>query len=531
MGSMMTLVAFLPFWLAFHIGVYKIFQKAGIEGWKAFIPIYWMWPLVKMIGKPWWWFVVAIIPIVGVVMMLAMYIEVSKSFKKDKIKHHIAALLVPFAYFPYLGFSKKAQFAGVPAEIYKGRKKSAVREWTEAIIFAIIAATLIRTFFIEPYTIPTPSMEKTLLTGDFLFASKVHYGTRIPMTPLHIPLVHHTVPILGIKSYLDWFKLPYWRLPGFQDVQRNDIFIFNFPEGDTVVNNFSGDSYYALTRSPGAKKRLLDRDLVRDPQDGIMKQGGGITTRPVDKKDNYIKRCVAIPGDSLRIVDGILWVRPKDGEWEQSPHFKKMQRKYIVYTDRQLLSAEQLLDMDITPHDVRAVYNPDDQTRFEYFVIDTYEENIEKLKALPQVTSVKLRPTTDIYFGDRIFPNTPTLYDWNSDNYGPIYIPEKGDILEINPLSLPFYKRLIEVYEGHEVKTDGPKVFIDGNETTTYEVEMDYFWAMGDNRDNSLDSRFWGYVPEDHIVGKAWFIWMSWDKYGGSFFKKIRWNRLFRPIN
>ena len=525
MGSLGVLAFFIPIWIVFHLGIYKIFQKAGIEGWKAFVPFYWVWPAVKMVGKPWWWFALSLVPIVGIVMLLALYIEITRAFKKDKLKHHLAALAVPFAYFPYLGFKKDVHFQGVPAELYKGQKKTMGREWGEAILFALIAATIIRTAFIEPYTIPTSSMEKSMMVGDFLFASKVHYGTRVPMTPLHIPLVHHTVPVLGMKSYLDWIKLPYWRVPGFQKVKRNDIFIFNFPEGDSVVAGFEQSSYYQIMREvstrPGGKSAFL--------------QSNKIITRPLDKKDNYIKRCVALPGDSLKIIDGQIWIYPDGGSaWEQSPRFENIQYVYQVHTNGRMFNEDTLIDYGLNPKlamekgDIVELPSRKDSNSFHPYLMHLSDEQVERFKRNPAVTKVvRDKQVGNRNINNQVFPNKSQYYDWTMDNYGPIRIPKEGDIIQLNKYTLPMYKRLIMVYEGHDLFKRADKFFIDGEEATTYEVEMDYFWAMGDNRHNSLDSRAWGFVPEDHIVGKAWFIWLSWDKVKN----RPRFSRMFRSIH
>lgn len=358
------------------------------------------------------------------------------------------------------------------------RKKSKLREWTEAILFAVIVAVLIRTFIFEAYTIPTPSMEKTLLVGDFLFVSKLHYGARIPMTPLSFPLAHNTMPLIGGKSYLTWIKLPYLRLPAFQQIRNNDIVVFNWPA---------------------------------DAED-----------RPVDKKDNYIKRCIGIAGDTLLMTGGEIFINGR-----KVPDFSGLMLDYFVTTDGQPINQKVLDRLDV------AAGVPMNRPGMFYFFLTRAQA--EALSKLPNVKSVtpNLQQRNDIQpLGDQIFPYDPQNFPFNLDNYGPIVIPKAGQTVTLTLNNLALYERIITRYEGHTLDFDRKteKIIIDGKETHQYTFRMNYYWMMGDNRHNSLDSRYWGFVPEDHIVGKAWLIWMSWNKQG-SLLKKIRWNRLFTAIH
>lgn len=353
-------------------------------------------------------------------------------------------------------------------------RKSKGREWLDAIIFAVIAATLIRTFLIEAFTIPTPSMEKSLMVGDFLFVSKVNYGARVPMTPLSFPFAHHTLPgTENTKSYLEWIKLPYMRLPGIQDIKNNDIVVFNYPMEDF---------------------------------------------RPVDKQENYIKRCIAIPGDSLKLVNGKVFVNGKE-----NPAPMEGQMSYHVKTDGTGFNPERLHDLGIYDEDVHLVSNQGD---FQMILTAGNAEIIRKFSNVREVIPVIEERGKSTY---SYFPNDPQ-FDWSLDNYGSIYIPKKGVPIKLDKKTLPLYRRLISVYELNDLKTDGDKIFINGKLTDTYTPKYNYFWMMGDNRHNSLDSRFWGFVPEDHIVGKALFIWLSLDNQADSFINKVRWNRMFTVI-
>jgi len=356
----------------------------------------------------------------------------------------------------------------------KKKKKSELRNWGDAILFAVIAATILRTFLIEAYTIPTSSMEKSLLIGDFLFVSKVSYGPRVPMTPLAFPLVHHTMPIGGGKSYSESIKLPYHRMKGLGQVKRNDCVVFNWP-AETLG-------------------------------------------RPIDKKENYIKRCVGIPGDTIEVIDGQLMVnRNPQEEFEGM----KNQFQYSVKTKGTGLNPKILYEKyDITEGGYGRNQN-------EYNLTLT-NKNRDALATFPNVISVDKRVKKEAKFEEYIFPHSKN-FSWNEDNYGPILIPKAGTTIHLTTENLPIYKDIIERYEGNTLEIVGGEILINKEVATTYTFKMNYYWLMGDNRHNSADSRFWGFVPEDHIVGKALFIWMSWDKNAKGL-KKIRWNRLFDGV-
>lgn len=354
------------------------------------------------------------------------------------------------------------------------KKKSASREWLDAIVFAVIAATLIRTFFIEAYTIPTGSMEKSLKVGDFLFVSKVNYGARIPMTPVAFPFAHHTMPIIGTKAYWDGVQWGYHRLPGFSEIKRGDAVVFNWPmEADEPYN------------------------------------------RPVDKRENYIKRCLAIPGDTLKIVNTQVYVNGKAAE---NPQFGET--TYYVRTDGTDFNPSALQDMRIEVQ--RA-------TADEYYFNMTAEEAaIIKQWSNVKVLNPIIRPANE--YEPQVFPHNPN-FKWNEDNFGPLIVPQKGWTVKLDSTTIPLYERAISVYEGNKVQRSGTnELIINGKKADSYTFKMNYYWMMGDNRHNSLDSRFWGFVPEDHIVGKALFIWMSWDSEG-TFLDKIRWSRIFKGIH
>jgi len=386
-------------------------------------------------------------------------------------------------------------------------KQTKVVEWVDAIIFAVIAASFIRMFFIEAYTIPTSSMEKSMLVGDFLFVSKVSYGPKLPNTPVSFPFVHNTLPLTQhTKSYLEWIHNPYKRIAGFGQVENDDIVVFNFPEGDTVATNMPTQSYYNLVRNYGRERVWSDKRTF-----------GEIIHRPVDKEENYIKRCIAIPGDVVEIKDGQVYVNNKEQK-----HFPGIQYDYIITTNGTSINRLLLEKIGISKAD-QQVFNG------SQFLFPMTEEQVSAIEKLNNVTSVKKVNMAAGNWDKNIFPFNEN-YPWNVDNFGPLQIPKKGETINLTPKNLPLYERIIDLYEDHDLEMKDSTIYIDGKVTDRYTFAMDYYWMMGDNRHNSADSRYWGFVPEDHIVGKAVFIWLSLDKER-SFPANIRWKRLFTTIN
>lgn len=407
----------------------------------------------------------------------------------------------------------------------RGVKNSTVIEWLDALIFAIIAVTFINIFFFQNFRIPTGSMEKSLLIGDHLFVSKLTYGPRIPNTPLAFPFTHHTMPVLKTKSYLEWVKWPYKRLASFRKIKNNDIVVFNFPAGDTVVFEKQNQTYYSIVSSYA--DQIRQRDLLQDipvkTKEEYYKLGREqvwsdyhVIDRPVDRRDNYIKRCVGIPGDTIEIRNGNLFVNGIPHQKSENQQFN-----YNIQTDGTRINPKAFERLDIAKSDIHSFSNS------SYFVPLT-DENAKKIKNFRNVVSVTKYYNQPGYFASYIFPHDPK-YPWNDDNFGPLWIPKKGVTISLNTDNLPLYRRIIEAYEKNELWIEGEKIYINGIVADEYTFKMDYYWMMGDNRHDSLDARFWGFVPEDHIVGRPKVIWLSLDK-DKKFLGKIRWKRIFMGI-
>jgi signal peptidase I len=519
----------LTLYLLTSVGLFKIFEKAGEKGWKGLIPGLNLFIWLKVIQRPWWWLLLLIVPGVNFLMLAIMSVELAKAFGKTNNTELVIAALFGFVYIPYIGFQQELKYVGVHREKHP---KSALREWTDAIIFAVIAATIIRTFFLEAFTIPTSSLEKSLMVGDYLFVSKMSYGAKIPNTPLSFPFAHHTLPFTeSVKSYLEWIKLPYFRLPALGKVKNNDYVVFNYPDGDTVALKMQNQSYYQLCRDVALKFNMnigKAREYIWEHPETF----GEIIARPPDKRENYIKRCIGTPGDTLFIKNKTVYVNGKTSYIAGT-----MQHNFIVKTRDGLgLSNKVLEKFDIT--------DPIDYESIPGASIVTLPNNrIEEFKKLSVIDTVVPLVTDSNYYDYRTFPHNPH-YKWNVDNFGPLLMPKKGATVQLDTNNISLYDRIIQVYENNKLEIKNGKIFINGQETNTYTFKLDYYFMMGDNRHNSADSRCWGFVPEDHIVGKAVFIWMSLkdQEHNGDsgklrlsrLFKedsKFRWNRFFTFVS
>ncbi len=471
---------FLLLQLIHFLGTWKLYIKAGRKSWEAAVPVYNAIVLMKIINRPKWWVILLFIPIINLLMFPVVWVETIRSFGRNSTTDTWLVILSLGFYIYYINYGLDVKYI----EDRSLKPRTELGEWVSSIVFAIVAATLVHTYIMQPYTIPTSSLEKSLLIGDFLFVSKFHYGARVPMTTIAAPMVHDTLPLLHIRSYLKFPQLPYMRLPGLQKIKRNEIVVFNWPV-DTV------EQFFKRT-----KRKIR---------------------KPVDKKSNYVKRCVGIPGDSLQIIDGYVYI---NGKRTVLPDRARPQYYFDVNTGGKSLSINQLKNK----FHVREGGRLQDGN----YVLNLTEKQAAILKKNPYVKSIKRRLSPR---GEReeVFPNVRSL-NWNKDYYGPILIPKKGMTVKLDSYSLPFYKKIITEYEKNDLKVKDGKFFINGKPTDTYTFKQDYYWMMGDNRHNSEDSRYWGYVPFDHIVGKPVFIWFSWDSDAKGI-DKIRWDRLFTTVH
>ena len=480
---------------------WKQFEAAGQKGYYSIIPYFNIYVMLKIIRKHkkfWWWFFI-VFPYINIFMLLLMLVELGKCFGRFKVWEEFMAAILPFIFFPFIVKDDKYQDPDKTTR----PKKSATREWFDAIVFAVVAALIIRTYVFEAFTIPTSSMEKSLCVGDYLIVSKIHYGPKRPNTPLSFPFVHNTLPFSTTKkSYVEWIKLPYHRYPGISTIKRNDPIVFNYPAGDTVCDKFqSSVSYYDLIRQYGREKVWNDHVAF-----------GKVIAHPVDKRENYVKRLIGMPGDKLQIIDGVVYINGEQGFQPEN-----MQFNYTVTTTGNGINKRILDKYNIT--EAYRGSNPNEA------ILNISEKVAEELRQLSFITSAERNITPageDINY--EIFPHRPDLYPWNVDNYGPIVLPKKGETIQLTLENLPLYERVIHAYELHDLQVKDGQIYIDGQPADSYTFAMDYYWMMGDNRHNSADSRYWGFVPENHIVGKAVFVWLSVDKVNGG----IRWRRMFR---
>ena len=514
------------------IGTWKLYNISGNKDWQSFIPVYNILVLLKIVNRPWWWIFILILPVLNIIIIPVIWVEISRSFGKNKYTDTILSVCSLGFYNYYINYFTKAKYV----ENRDINPKSSNGEWISSIIFAVIAATFVHTYFMQPYTIPTSSLEKSLLVGDFLFVSKFHYGARVPKTVVAFPMVHDTIVGTGIRSYLNKPQLPYLRLPKIQSIKRNEIVTFNWP-ADTVRQFF--------VREKGVKK-------------------------PLDKKSNYVKRCVAIPGDTLEIIDGLVHI---NGKVSIFPNRAKPIYKYVSYSDNGI-SSQKLLKLNISDFQRKFVISRN-RNSFDFlrpYILGVTDQNNESFtiitgsKGIPKKIIVENRLSIkevtekiknlslseedyriiensnivdsivrvfkkDKSYNTAFFPNDIS-YDWNEDNFGPIVIPKKGFNIDLNLKNLPLYKKIIRDYEKNSIDVKNGNIFINGEFADNYSFKMDYYWMMGDNRYNSEDSRVWGFVPEDHILGKPIFIWMSIEGINDGFKNwRIRWERVFTTIH
>lgn len=610
MAYLGLIIGYLVIWLTPAIGFWhKGFVKLNKQSSAAFIPFYNYFILLKSAKLPWYWVIFMLFPGIQFIMWSSLNVTYIRKFGLFSIKDTLLGILFPFPVFWKIAKDEKlveqpetnwdnakqvndrtpsdhvALFFALPvighAVVYpwsfvskrKPGKKSIFKEWGDAILFAVVAASAIRTYVFEPYKIPTGSMEKTLLVGDHLFVDKFVYGARLPMTPFSYPIVHNSfAPILNVKSYLEFQTIPYTRLPGFRFVERNDVVVFNFPAGDTAINDprmpngLIGHTYeqilwdeaFLICMREGkdvnyfeanfnkyvnaARKQFIEKEKVysrlvdeTDQKKGYTKIHG-LLTRPVDKRENYIKRCVGLPGDLIEVknkelyVNGALAFQAPNMQYNYSylthTHPYAMRRDFTDFEANFYLNTFKVNTNEMGIDDSFNLTIPLTKELFNNLK-NTYPELAPYIKQKGFYKNALVDKKSVDYY--HIFPNNPQ-YDWTEDNFGPLQIPKAGDVVELNHKTLPIYRRIITAYEGHTLEEKADGIYIDGKKITQYTIQQNYYWMMGDNRNNSADSRFWGFVPEDHIVGHASFIWLSIDQSKGMFGGGMRWNRMFNAI-
>lgn len=547
----------------------NIFERAGKEKWKGFVPVLNFFTWLQILKRPWWWLLLLIIPGVNLIMLIIMNVETAIAFGKKSTKEQWFFGALPWVAMPQLALKDDSKYIG-PRDWSK-KKKSQPREWGEAIVFAVVAATVIRTFFFEAFTIPTSSMESSMNVGDYLFVSKMSYGAKSPMTPISVPLVHNRIPGSLTDSYVEWFKMPYFRIPGFGDVERMDAMVFNYPHGDTaIVDDFlMGHDYHSIltesaifmaadskesnmrdrARANNARAKYLSnpekyRRMARERMEkgfvpysgmtGVNHKIGGLKVRPIDKREHYIKRCVGLPGDKLEIKDQVIHIDDTPLENAENTQFSN-----LIYLKKPLTRLE-LADIfglhswyqvKLRSQGIERQSND----RSKEFLITCSNNLVAEMRANTSVVDSVVNnviPAGSGYGFLKMFPNSnlEPYNKWNIDNYGPVNIPAEGEVVDLTLGNLPLYKRVIEAYEGNTLKVKDGKIFINGTETNSYTIKQNYYWLMGDNRHNSADARFWGFVPEDHVVGRAAFTWMSRTNAKDHFEPGFRWERMFQTV-
>lgn len=545
MSTYQWFIFFLVIQLIHGLGTWKLYEKAGRKSWEAFVPVYNSIILMKIINRPSWWTFLLFIPVINLIMFPVVWVETLRSFGRNSTIDTFLGIFTFGFYIYYINYTQNVTHIKDRSLVAPTK----IGDTVSSILFAIVVATLVHTYVMQPFTIPSSSLEKSLLIGDFLFVSKFHYGARPSMTTVAAPMFHDTLPIVKVKSYLyddnnpsSWknkLQLPYFRLPGFQEIKNNDIVVFNWPR-DTLFHMY----------------KPADRRY----------------SKPIDKKTNYVKRCVGIPGDSLQIRNGDVFINGKaivlperakpqfgfDLKFKSTIDAELMQQYEIVEYNRVFKIERNLwenniikdyiikekikvteLSKDSTSVTIIGAIDQDIYDKLKLSLSDNFIQanlTVDKAELLKKDSRIELvKKYIKNGAEDGIFPDfmdgVPSKSNnWNSDNFGPIYIPKAGQTVDLNLKSLPFYKLIITEYEGNQLKVVGNDIYVNDKIATKYTFAKNYYWMMGDNRNNSLDARYFGYTPDDHIVGKPVFIWLSWDSNGKGL-NKIRWDRMFTTVN
>ena len=533
----MTLSQWILFALAVQfvhfLGTWKLYVAAGYKAWQAAVPVYNAILLMKIINRPVWWVILLFIPTINLILFGVLWVETLRSFGRNKTQDTLLVLLTFGLSIFSLNYSKNLKHISDRSL----RPRTGFGETVSSILFAVVAATLVHNYFIQPYIIPTGSLEKSLLIGDFLFVSKFHYGARTPMTAVSFPMVHDTIPVLKVRSYLKKPQLPYFRLPALQKIKRNDIVVFSWP-ADTVRQFF-------------VREKRVDK--------------------PIDKKSNYVKRCVGIPGDTLEIIDGLVYT---NGEKNTYSNRAQIQFTFNAYASKGISSRKLLnegFESFSRKYKIENITESSYQQLIPYIIgrtgntVENFHviteakglplelvqklglrvsepleaskemtltlEEANTLRKISGMDSVVQRVNKRKVPNETFFPNK-IPYDWNEDNFGPLLIPKKGLTVALTPSNLPLYKKIITDYESNDLEISPTEIRINGEVKESYTFQQDYYWMMGDNRHRSEDSRFWGFVPEDHIVGKPIFIWFSIKGINDGIKNwSVRWDRVFTTVD
>ena len=530
----MSLIEWLIFFLCYNLiifgGTQKLFKLSGISSWKSIVPFYNIISLLEIIKRPRWWIILVFIPVINLIMISVIWVELTKRFNHNSKLDRVLVIITLGLYLYYISYiSKRTKYINDIS--FSNFEKS-----VGSLVFAVVIATIVHNYFLQPFVIPTGSLEKTLRVGDFLLVSKFHYGARIPSTVISFPMVHDTIPIIKTRSYLKKPQLPYIRIPGFQEIKNNDIVVFNWP-ADTVRQFF-------------------------------VKEKGVI--KPRDKKSNYVKRAIGIPGDSLEIRNGIVYLNGKENvlpdrakplytykiyskngvsssklkELDIEGFIRKFivrnlsqesysrlkeyilsisntdENEYLIYTSDQGIPIKQVRELNL---DIREIIDNEKELSLTY-------SDANKIKISNEFDTIS-RVVEKTSFSNSIFFPGNNRFNWNNDQLGPIYIPKAGDKINLTINELPLYKKIIRDYENNSIEVVDDNIYINNEVSNEYTFKQDYYWMMGDNRYNSEDSRVWGYVPFDHVLGKPVFIWMSIDGlFQGIRNWRFRWDRIFTTI-
>ena len=524
------LLFFLSYNLLIFIGSQRLFKLAGVNSWKSLIPIYNIVKHLEIINRPKWWVILVFIPVINLLMIPVIWVEFIKRFNHNSKLDRVLVIITLGLYLFYVSYvSKRTKY--VDNISFSNFERS-----LGSLVFAVVIATIVHNYILQPFVIPTGSLEKTLRVGDFLLVSKFHYGARIPSTVISFPMVHDTIPILKTRSYLKEPQLPYIRIPGFQEIKNNDIVVFNWP-ADTVRKFF-------------------------------VKEKGVI--KPRDKKSNYVKRAIGVPGDSLEIKDGIVYLNGQENKLPErakplytykifskdgvsSSKLKNLEidgfirkfiirnlsqesynslkanilsisntneNEYLIYTDDQGIPIKKVRELNI---DIREIIDNEKELSLTF-------NDANKIRNSNEFDTIFRSIEKTNYMNSVFFPGNKR-FNWNNDQLGPIYIPKAGEKIKLTIDDLPLYKKIIRDYENNEVEVVDNNIYINGEISSNYTFKQDYYWMMGDNRYNSEDSRVWGFVPFDHVLGKPVFIWMSIDGlFNGISNWKFRWDRVFTTI-